>query len=264
MHRGTLLTAGTAALMLFGAACDDDDDPIGVGSPASIRIVGGCPTGASAGAGLALADSVVAEVRDSRNNLVPNATVTFAVATGGGSVSPTTAATNAQGQAKAKFTLGTVTGPNSLTASVSGVPQNATCSAAALERFTTQLSGQNERPAVTTTGSGSANLVVDASGQSITLTVDYAGLSSNVTGAHIHGPFDPAGTANTAGIIFGFPNFPTTPSGTYTVTITPNSTFTGSFTYAQLLDLVRQGRTYVNIHTSNNPGGEIRGQLVRP
>ena len=263
MHRGTLSALGIAALVLFGAACDDDE-PTGVGRPASIRIAGGCPANASAGAGLALAEQVVVQVLDSRSNPVPNATVTFAASAGGGSVNPTTATTDAQGQAKTTFTLGTAFGPNTLTATVAGVTAGATCNATGLERFVTTLSGQNERPPVTTSATGSSSLVLAPDGQSLALTVTWNGLSSNVTGAHIHGPFDPGGAANTAGIIFGFPNFPTTPSGTYTFTITPNSTFTGNFTYAQLLDLLRQGRKYVNVHTQNNLGGEIRGQLVRP
>jgi hypothetical protein len=32
---------------------------------------------------------------------------------------------------------------------------------------------------------------------------------------------------------------------------------------AQALDL-SEGRTYVNIHTTRNPGGEIRGQILKP
>ena len=263
MHRLTLWAAGTTALVLFGAACDDDD-PNGVGRPASIQIVSGCPNNASAGAGLALTDPVVFVVRDASGNPVPGVAVTFATPTGGGSVSPTSGTTNATGQVQTTFTLGTTTGANALTATAAGVAQAATCNATGLERFTTTLSGQNERPPVTTSATGTTNLVLAPDGQSLALTVNYSGLSSNVVGAHIHGPFDPAGTANTAGIIFGFPNFPTTQSGTYTFTITPNSTFNGTFTFAQLLDLLRQERTYVNIHTANNTGGEIRGQLETP
>jgi hypothetical protein len=32
-------------------------------------------------------------------------------------------------------------------------------------------------------------------------------------------------------------------------------------TFAQALDAIRDGGTYVNLHTAANPGGEIRGQL---
>jgi len=33
--------------------------------------------------------------------------------------------------------------------------------------------------------------------------------------------------------------------------------------YDSLLVLLRNGQAYVNVHTTANPGGEIRGQLVR-
>lgn len=34
-------------------------------------------------------------------------------------------------------------------------------------------------------------------------------------------------------------------------------------TLEQLLDLMRSGGTYVNVHTVENPGGEIRGQIAQ-
>jgi hypothetical protein len=44
----------------------------------------------------------------------------------------------------------------------------------------------------------------------------------------------------------------------------PASPIKGSATLtdAQISDL-EAGRTYINLHTANNKGGEIRGQLVR-
>jgi len=82
--------------------------------------------------------------------------------------------------------------------------------------------------------------------------------------SHIH-----AGDANTAGpIMFGFPA--TTPPTSFTTlttlhtgTITPTSTFSGSFTWDSLLTRLNAGTAYVNVHTRRNQGGEIRGQLNR-
>src|SRR5207244_9612928 len=52
---------------------------------------------------------------------LPDIKVTFAVASGGGSVSATSVTTNAQGQASTVLTLGPTAGPNTVTATVSGL-----------------------------------------------------------------------------------------------------------------------------------------------
>ena len=57
--------------------------------------------------GTALAKPFVVTVSDANNNPVAGVSVTFAVATGGGSVSATTVATDDQGQAATTLTLGT-------------------------------------------------------------------------------------------------------------------------------------------------------------
>jgi len=61
-------------------------------------------------------------VYDAYNNSVPNVVVTFAVASGGGSITGASATTNASGIATVgSWTLGTTAGANTLTASVTGL-----------------------------------------------------------------------------------------------------------------------------------------------
>ncbi|HEX2079604.1 MAG TPA: Ig-like domain-containing protein, partial [Longimicrobium sp.] len=70
-------------------------------------------------------DSLAVQVLDQYNNPVPGATVSWAVAAenGGGSVSPAQSTTNANGIARAQWTLGTFTnGLQVATASVAGAP----------------------------------------------------------------------------------------------------------------------------------------------
>jgi CHRD domain len=129
------------------------------------------------------------------------------------------------------------------------------------------LSGANERPNPVTTPATGRAFFVD-NGNSITFYIDYSGLTSNGTIAHIHvAPADQAG-----GILIDLPtspsNLPDATSGVLAGTIdmtlanvaSPNRT--PATTPQQLRDLFNSGGSYVNIHTSTNGGGEIRGQVV--
>jgi hypothetical protein len=127
--------------------------------------------------------------------------------------------------------------------------------------FTATLSGANEVPAVTTTATGNATLSV--SGAEITYTVNVTNLSNAVV-AHIH--VAPAGQngpvrLNLCGT--GDPQ-PACTSGTAVLATGTNGTTVGTpaITFDSLLSAMRTGGAYVNVHTSANPGGEIRGQVA--
>jgi hypothetical protein len=122
------------------------------------------------------------------------------------------------------------------------------------------LTGAKERPTpVVTTATGSATLEL-LPGGSVRYTVTVAGLTG-ATMAHIH-----HAVADSAGPIV-VPLFnSTTPTGPLTGTLA-SGTFTASniqlpgVSMDSLLALMRRGRTYVNVHTEDNPAGEIRGQI---
>jgi alpha-tubulin suppressor-like RCC1 family protein len=88
-------------------------------APATATIVGAATRAGSAGA--AVADSLVVKVVDQYGNAVPGVGVTFTAANGG-SVSPATATTRADGTARAQWMLGPVAGPQSASATVAGFP----------------------------------------------------------------------------------------------------------------------------------------------
>ncbi|MBF0271001.1 MAG: Ig-like domain-containing protein [Magnetococcales bacterium] len=106
---------------------------------AAASIVSSAGTDQTAMVGTALAAPFTVTVKDANNNVVSNATVNFAVATGGGSVNPATATTNAQGQASTTLTLGTIVGANSVTASVTGAATPATFNATGTAGTASQL-----------------------------------------------------------------------------------------------------------------------------
>ena len=122
--------------------------------------------------------------------------------------------------------------------------------AARAEIFTAYLTGAQEVPAVATTATGYARIVLNESAGTITYTVVFTGLSSNQQASHIHAP---AAVGATVGVAINFPPVGGT-SGTLTGTV--------AITPTQISQL-RAHLGYVNIHSANFPGGEIRGQLVR-
>lgn len=115
--------------------------------------------------------------------------------------------------------------------------------------FVANLSGAQEVPAVTSGGKGVCQIVLNSAQTQITVNCRYSGLSSAANAAHIHG--NGAVGAN-APVLFNFG----TVSGT-SGTITPAPI---TVTAQQVSDL-RTNKMYVNIHTANNPNGEIRGQI---
>ena len=73
--------------------------------------------------GEALANPFIVEVRDQFGEPLPDALVIFSVTSGGGTLSVTTAATGSNGRAESVLTLGPNPGTNTVTVSVTGIPE---------------------------------------------------------------------------------------------------------------------------------------------
>jgi len=113
------------------------------------------------------------------------------------------------------------------------------------------LSGCQEVPPVFTTGVGEASVSLNTATNQVTVFGSYDNMSSDVSMAHIHGL---AAKGQNAGVI---------------VTLVTTGGTSGEFNgVGTLTDEQAQGfidgLTYVNVHTFNNPGGEIRGQIENP
>jgi hypothetical protein len=111
----------TFSLVTFAlAACNDSTEP-GLGLPAKLLIkTGGAPQTAVFGQAVPTAPTVL--VTDASNHPVPGVAVTFAIASGGGSLTSTTQTTNSTGLVSVVWTLGNTFGTNTLTAAVAGLP----------------------------------------------------------------------------------------------------------------------------------------------
>jgi hypothetical protein len=104
---------------------------------------------------------------------------------------------------------------------------------------------------VVSPGLGTAVLTLDDVANTLLVDMTFSGLTTPTTNAHIH-CCAPPGVA--AGVVIPFaPPF---------VTGTTSGHFVNLFslTAVQVQDIY-SGLSYINIHTTNFPGGEIRGQI---
>jgi hypothetical protein len=129
------------------------------------------------------------------------------------------------------------------------------------EVFTTSLSGSNEVPARSTGASGSSQIIIDGDRVHYAVEIDDI---SNVFAAHIH----TAASGVNGPVRVTFFNVPqASPLSTTDKHILAQGTFTSAdvsgIGFADLLNAIRSGNAYVNVHTTQFPGGEIRGQLSR-
>jgi hypothetical protein len=115
------------------------------------------------------------------------------------------------------------------------------------KNFKATLNGTAEVPPNDSRGAGTATFTLDEKTKVLTYNITYSGLKAAPTAAHIHGPAAPGANA---GVMVPFAN--------------PASPITGSATLtdAQVAALLA-GQTYVNVHSSAHPPGEIRGQITQ-
>ena len=151
---------------------------------------------------------------------------------------------------------------------------------AATMTFATTLSAANEVPPNASPGTGSVTLVLDPAAQTLQLNVTFSGLTGPATAAHIHCCLLSGGGPNlmVATTVPAFQGFPINmgTSGTYTSPVfdlTQSLIYNPAFITAEgniqnaeaaFIAAIVNGLSYLNIHTSLNPGGEIRGQLAAP
>ncbi|HEY7374477.1 MAG TPA: CHRD domain-containing protein [Polyangia bacterium] len=114
--------------------------------------------------------------------------------------------------------------------------------------FSMQMSGSQVVPATGSVGTGTVTVMLDRGTGAVTITGSFLSLSSNAIAAHLHGP---AAAGQNAEALIPL-MVPATTSGT----ISGNGTMTAS----QTNDMAG-GMTYVDVHSTNFPDGEIRAQV---
>ncbi len=134
--------------------------------------------------------------------------------------------------------------------------------AQAEEFFRANLSGDAEVPSVDTRARGEVNLSVNDAETQLHYELRVANIE-DITQAHIH-----RGAAGEVGpvvvFLFGFIGEGVTRNGLLAANTRTSADLIGPLAgepLSALIDQIRSGNAYVNVHTVDNPTGEIRGQL---
>lgn len=134
-------------------------------------------------------------------------------------------------------------------------------------QFHIRLTGDQQVPAVNTAAFGFAEVRLSEDNNTLSFEVVVCNIA-NVTASHIH-----VGAAGTNGqVVLPFYSSPprfnstdgcdTLAQGTRTSANLVARPDQGINTWTDFINALVSGNTYVNVHTTANTGGEIRGQLV--
>jgi hypothetical protein len=132
--------------------------------------------------------------------------------------------------------------------------------------FRAHLSGNEEVPPVASQAQGQAIFSILAGGTAIHYRLNVSNIE-NVLMAHIH--LAPAGD-NGDIVAWLYPSAPPAQlvpgrfNGVLAAGVITDASLVGPLdgqTLADLITVIEEGNAYVNVHTSANPTGEIRGQI---
>jgi hypothetical protein len=125
------------------------------------------------------------------------------------------------------------------------------------------LGGGEETPILLTGAAGTAEVAIDTVAKEFAVTLRIFNIPTNTTAGHIH-----IGSKGVAGpVVIDFPGIAGRLGDFVTAFRVGEASFrpsaaNGINSIDDVIQAVANGNAYVNIHTTTNPGGEIRGQLV--
>ena len=130
--------------------------------------------------------------------------------------------------------------------------------------LTAVLSGGNEVPGVSTGSVGQGTVSVNMATQAVTYRIDVYNMPVGTTQAHFH-----VGAAGVAGPVVVNFTVPAGISNDYAISGTATAAdltvraANGINSWEDFIQALLLGNIYMNVHSTANPGGEIRGQVVR-
>jgi hypothetical protein len=135
--------------------------------------------------------------------------------------------------------------------------------------------GYLEAPSISTNAMGTFEATIDDAAHEIQYTLSYSGLEGDVRQSHIH--FGQRSVSAGISAWLCQTSFNPAPAGTAPPTCVQSGTVTGTIRpsdvvgptgqgiaageFEELVNAIRAGRVYANVHSSKFPGGEIRAQL---
>lgn len=151
--------------------------------------------------------------------------------------------------------------------------------------FTATLTGAQENPPNASTASGTASFVLNDAQTALTFEATINGLdftgsqtpdtADNLLNAHIHAGAT-GGPGTNAGVVWGFIGSPFNDTNPGNVVVTPFASGVGGMVtgtwdalegqntnLATQLPSILGGLSYINFHTTQFGGGEIRGQITQ-
>jgi hypothetical protein len=125
-------------------------------------------------------------------------------------------------------------------------------------KFETELSGAEEVPPVETEGEGEAKFESD--GTSVDFELKWDDLTTPASAAHIH--CGETGMNGPVGVTLFMGTMGTEGEVESTFTAPDPGNACGWEDLADVLGAMATGGAYVNVHTTQHPGGEVRGQVA--
>jgi len=135
---------------------------------------------------------------------------------------------------------------------------------AQIVRFTANLTGNQEAPAILTGAFGTATVTLDLGSRTVSWNIDVFNMPSGTNNSHFH--VGPPGLAGPVVVNIAFPanvsndfNLSGT-AGEANLIPRPDQ---GIRSWDDFIQSLMGGQMYLNVHSAANPGGEVRGQVIR-
>jgi hypothetical protein len=129
--------------------------------------------------------------------------------------------------------------------------------------FTAALHGGNEVPGVLTGAVGTGTATLDLAAKTVTYRIDVYNMPVGTTASHFH-----VGAPGVAGPVVVNFTVAAGISNDFSISGTASATdliargAQGINSWEDFLQALMLGNVYMNVHSTNNPGGEIRGQVL--